>query len=218
MAIVENPFIGDARNSFGNAVFYVRNGKRIMRSKPLDYKDPKTPDHLAGRSKFTIMVDLIKQVLPVINADYAGTLKPPSPFNKIRGLNAKIAFTGDPPVLDHTKVVLCEFEGSSVSNVVLTTKPKQIVHVEWNPNNKKSKELETRLKFIVINTTTNEVLFLDEIALRSAKSVDFTVPESWVGSMIALHIVTTDCSQLIEGRPKMIIKFKAGVDPASIIQ
>jgi hypothetical protein len=120
--------------------------------------------------------------------------------------------------LDHSKVVFCDFEGSTVSNVVLTTSPKQKVHVEWDPNTTRRRELDTDLKFIVINTTTIEVLLFDSIAPRSAKTVDFKVPKSWVGSMIALHIVTTDSSQLLKGYPRMIIKFKAGVDAASIIQ
>ena len=218
MAIVQNPFIGPTRNSFGNAVFYTRNGKNIIRSKALTHRDAKTPDQMTVRSKFTIMVKLIKQVLPVINEAYAGTLAPAYPFNKVRSVNLKNAFTGEPPVLDHTKVVFCEFEGSTVSNVVLTTTPKQGVHVEWDPGTTKRRELESYLTFIVINTTSNKVLILDAIALRSAKTVDFTVPKTWVGSMIALHIITTDSSQMLRGYPKMIIKFKAGVDEASVIR
>jgi hypothetical protein len=218
MAIVQNPMTGNTRNSFGNAVFYERYGKGIMRSKPLDYKDPKTPGQLTCRSGFRSLVKLAQPVLSIINEAYAGTLTDMSPYNRFISLNSKGAYTGKPKVLDHTKVVFCEFDGSTVDNVVMTTTPKQGVHVVWNPNTTKSRELESYLTFILVNITTNEEHICKAIALRSAGVADFKVPDSWVGCMTALHIVTTDCSQLIRGLPTMIIKFKAGVDEASIIR
>ena len=218
MAIVQNPITGRTRNTFGNAVFSEQYGKNTIRSKPIRHKDANSPAQVTVRTKFRILVKLIPQVVPVINEAYAGTLRTMSPYNRIFTLNFKNAFTGGSTVLDHTKVVFCEFDGSTVSNVVLTTAPNQDVNVKWDPNTTNADELASNLTFILVNSTTNEVLTLRSVALRSAGSVDFTVPQSWVGSMTALHIVTTDSIHLLRGCPKMIIKFKAGVDAASIIQ
>ena len=218
MAIVENPNTGNTRNSFGNAVFYVRNGKNIMRAKPLNYKDPETPKQLANRSKLGIVTRLVQQALPAINEAYAGIKLKNNAFNKAMSLNLKGAFTDDLPLLDHTKVRFCDTEGNTVSNVVLKTQPRQTVHVEWNPNTKNKWDLSSPLSFIVVNTSTNEVIIFRGIGVRSSGVADFTVPNTWKGCMIALHIMTSDSSKLQKGLAKIIIKFQAGVDEASVIK
>ena len=184
----------------------------------MDYKDPKTPKQLVIRNKFSIVPGLVKQALPVINEAYAGITMDKTPFNKAMSLILTGAFKGDPPELDHTKVRLCDTEGSSVNNVVLTTHAKRVVHVEWEPGTKNKWDLDNTLTFIVVNTTSNEVIIRHGITLRSAGVFDFTVPETWSGCMIALHIMTSDSSKLRKGLPKIIIKFMAGVDEASIIK
>jgi hypothetical protein len=218
MAIVQNPITGRTRKMFGTAVFSKQFGQNTMRTKPSGMKNPNTIGQATQRTKFSTIVNLIRQVIPIINDAYAGSLKNMSPFNKIVSINVKNAFTGDPPVLDQTKVVLCDFEGSTVDAVVLTSKPNQDLQVDWNPNTEDPDELASSLTFILINCSTNAVMIFPDIALRSAGTIDVTVPQTWVGNMTALHILSTDYSQLLAGYPKTIIKFKGGADTASTIQ
>ena len=218
MAIVQNPVTGTTRQTFGNAIFSKQFGKNTMRSKPLDVKRSNTPSQENHRRKFAVMSKLLLPLVRIINSAYAGTISNMSPFNKVFGINMRNAFTSNPPVVDHTKVVLCDFTGSMVGNVVLKTNPNQGVHVEWDPNTTVPEELGSNLTFVLFNCTTNEAQVIRNVALRSAGIVDFTVPRTWVGSMTALHIITTDCSQLIAGNPKTIINFMAGADEASIIK
>ena len=218
MAIVQNPITGRTRKMFGTAVFSRQFGHNTMRTKPAGVKNPNTIGQSTQRNKFSTIVGLIRQVLPLINYVYAGTLKKMSPFNKIVSINVKNAFIGDPPELDHTKIVLCDFEGNTVSNVVLTAQPDQVMDVSWDPNTTNPDELASALTFILINCSTNKVDQYPDVALRSAGSASITVPNDWVGSMTALHIMTTDYSQFIASMPKGIIKFKAGCDSSSVVQ
>ncbi len=218
MAIVQNPITGRSRKAFGNAVFSESYGQNTLRTKPFRYRDAQTPAQLSVREKIRVLTRLISQCVPVINEAYAGTTRSSSPYSRIIGINFKNAYTGEPPVLDHTKVVFCEFNGSTVDKVVLTATPDHGVHVAWDPNTTNPDELASYLTFLVIKTETNEVLTLRSVAQRSAGTVDFTVPKTWVGSKTALHIVSTDSVNLLKGYPRMIIKFKAGVDASSIIQ
>jgi len=218
MAIVQNPITGRTRKMFGTAVFSKQFGKNTMRTKPAGVKNPNTIGQSTQRFKFSTIVGLIRQVLHLINLVYAGTLKKMSPFNKIVSINVKNAFTGYPPELDHTKVVLCDFDGSSVSNVVLTAQPDQVMDVSWDPNTTNPDELASTITLILINCTTNQVEQYPDIAIRSAGSASITAPSDWVGSMTALHVVTADYSQFIASRPKGIIKFKAGFDASSVVQ
>jgi len=141
-----------------------------------------------------------------------------SPFNKIVSINVKNAFTGDPPVLDHTKIILCDFEGSTISNVVLTSLPAQMMEFTWNPNTVNPDELASPLTCILINCTTNKVILFPDVVLRTTGSAEINVPADWVGAQTALHVLTLDYSQTIAGGPKRIIKFKAGGDAASVVQ
>ena len=67
-----------------------------------------------------------------------------SPFNKITSINVRNAFAGDPPVIDHTKVDLCEFEDSSVFSTSLNTQLNKVMVITWDPNT-----------FVLFNCTTS---------------------------------------------------------------
>ncbi|MDD4554891.1 MAG: DUF6266 family protein [Bacteroidales bacterium] len=218
MAIVQNPITGRTRKMFGTAVFSKQFGMNTMRTKPAGVKNPKTIGQSTQRTKFSTVVALIRQVTPLINSVYTGVLKKMSPFNKIVSINVKNAFAGDPPVLDHTKIILCDFDGSSVSNVTLTAQPNQVMDVAWDPNTVNADELATLITLILINCSTNKVILFPDVGLRSAGSVQINVPAEWVGAQTALHVLTVDYSQPYADGPKGVIKFKAGVDAASVVQ
>lgn len=217
MAIVQNPITGRTKKKFGTAVFSKQFGKNTMRSKPLEVKNPKTVGQVNQRSKFKTVVELIRQVLPLVNEIYAGSLKKMSPFNKVTSLNVKNAFTGDPPVLDHTKFRLCDFDGSSVNNVVLTGMPGQVMDITWDPHTNEQQELDTPLTFVLFNCNTNLSITFTDVALRSVGSASVTLPPSWVGDQTSLHVVTTDVHQKVKKDVMKLIKFKAGADPASVV-
>ncbi len=217
MAIVQNPITGRSRKKFGTAVFSKQYGKNTMRAKPLDVKNPKTVGQVKQRNKFSIVVEMIRQVLPLINEVYAGSLKKMSPYNKVTSINVKNAFVGEPPVLDHSKVVLCHFNGSSVNNVTLTGVADQVMDVTWDPNTNEQEELDTPLTFVLFNCSSNLGIIFRDVALRSAGAVSVNVPPSWVGDMTSLHIVTTDVNQKVKKKTMNLIKFKAGADAASVV-
>lgn len=218
MAIVQNPITGRTKKAFGTAVFSKSYDKNIMRAKPLDVKNPRTPGQMRQRNKFATTVALIKQVKLLINEVYGKSLPNMSPVNKITGINVKNAFSGDPPVLDHTKVVLCDFEGSSVSNVTLSGDVDQAMNITWNPNTADADELVSMLTLVLFNCSTNQAAIFKDVATREAGQATVTVPASWVGDQTALHVVTIDYNQTLANAPKKIIQFKAGADAASLVQ
>ena len=78
-----------------------------------------------------------------------------SPFNKITSINVRNAFAGDPPVIDHTKVDLCEFEDSSVFSTSLNTQLNKVMVITWDPNTQIPDELASMLTFVLFNCTTS---------------------------------------------------------------
>jgi hypothetical protein len=218
MAIVQNPITGRTRKAFGTAVFAKQFSKNTMRTKPLQVKNPKTPKQLTQRKKFSTIVELIRQVIPTLNNVYAGSLTNMSPFNKIVSVNIKNAFTGTPPVLDHTKVVLCTFKGSTVKDVTITALPNQVMQIDWNPNTTNVDELASMISFIMFNCTNNEAVLFKDVAARSIGTANVTVPDTWVGALTTIHIITKDFAQILANAPKQILKFKAGADLANVVK
>lgn len=218
MAIVQNPITGRSKKKFGTAVFSTQFGKNVMRTKPLEVKNPRSEGQVKQRNKFTITVDLVRNVLPLINEVYAGSLRKMSPFNKITSLIVKNAFTGEPPVLDHTKVALCHFEGSSVRNVTLLAQPNQVMEVSWEPGTNIQEELDSSLTFVLFNCTTNKAMIYRDVALRSDGFATIEAPDYWVGDMTALHILSIDVNQTVSNDYMKLIKFKAGADASSVVQ
>jgi hypothetical protein len=218
MAIVQNPITGRTRKAFGTAVFAKQFDKNTMRTKPLQVRDPKTPKQLTQRLKFSTIVELIRQVIPTLNNVYAGSLTNMSPFNKIVSVNIKNAFTGTPPVLDHTKVVLCTFKGSTVKDVTITALPNQVMQIDWNPNTTNVDELASMISFIMFNCTNNEAVLFKDVAARSIGTANVTVPDTWVGALTTIHIITKDFAQILANAPKQILKFKAGADLANVVK
>lgn len=218
MAIVQNPITGRTRKSFGTAVFSKQFGNNTMRTKPIQVKNPKTKGQVTQRKKFSTIVELIKQVLPVINDVYAGSITNMSPFNKIVSINLKSAFTGTPPELDHTKVVLCTFNGSTVDELSVTALPNQVMKIDWEPATSNIDELASPISFIMFNCTSNEAAYFPDAALRSIGTANLTVPKTWVGALTTIHVITTDFNQVLSNEPKKIIKFKPGADLANVVK
>ncbi len=218
MAIVQNPITGRSKKKFGTAVFSTQFGKNVMRTKPLEVKNPKSDEQVKQRSKFSITVDLVRNVLPLINEVYAGSLKKMSPFNKVTSLIVKNAFVGEPPVLDHTKVDLCNFEGSSVRNVSLLALPNQVMEVSWDPGTNIQEELDSNISFVLFNCSTNKAVIYRDVAPRSDGFTTISAPEYWVGDQTALHILTIDVNQKVSNDHMKLLKFKAGADLSSVVQ
>jgi hypothetical protein len=218
MAIVQNPITGRTRKAFGTAVFSKSYGNNTMRTKPMEVKNPRTDGQVRQRNKFSTTVELVRQVLPLINEVYAGSLTTMSPFNKITSINVKNAFVGEPPELDHTLVVLCDFAGSSVENVTLTGQDDQVMDIAWDPATTNSADLASLLTFVVFNCTTNKAMIFRDAVARSAGSASVTLPSDWVGAQTALHVVTSESEVLLAGKPKKIVKYKAGADLTSIVK
>jgi hypothetical protein len=210
MAIVQNPITGRTKKAFGTAVFSKQFGKNTMRTKPVEVKNPKTVGQVTQRNKFATTVDLVRQVLPLINEVYAGSLRNMSPFNKITSINVKNAFAGDPPVLDHSKVSLCHFVGSSLSNVTVNGLDDQIMDIVWEPNTQNADELASMLTFVLFNCTTNKAVIYYDAAPRAQAGATIVAPLSWVGDYTALHVVTTDYTQKVSNKPMRVIKFAPG--------
>ena len=218
MGKLKQGILGQVTGKVGNVVGAKWMNLNTLRGYQPDVHNPNTKPQMYQRSKFATIVKLVRQVLPLINYAYAGELHTMSPFNKATSINTKNAFVNDPPMLDHTKVSLCDNVGSMVSNVIMTAEINQVMNITWEPNSTDVDELAYLLTFVLFNCDTNEAIIYKEVAARAVGSASVIAPLSWVGSMTALHILATDYVSSGGLKPRRVVKFKAGSDLASKVK
>jgi hypothetical protein len=63
-AVVQNPIIGQARNSFATGVFSNWKGLKVMRSKAISVANPRTPAQQAVRRKMALLASAFRNSLP----------------------------------------------------------------------------------------------------------------------------------------------------------
>lgn len=217
MAIVQNPITGRSKNKFGTAVFSTQFGQNVMRTKPLEVKTPKTPAQQAQRAKFTLVVDLMKQVLTTINEAYENRITNMSPYNRVVGLNLKESFDSITGEYDYKKAIFCDLEGSNVSDVALTFNTGHTITIDWDANTTDADELAAPLKFLVVNSDKNKVKLISNGVLRSSGTTTVTVPARWYDDIVSVQVMAEDYTYenptAEDPNPmRYIIEYKAGGD------
>ena len=72
MAEFNSYLLGKARKSVGNITLCYTRGKNIAKAKVFSRKDNSTPEILAQRARMKALVQLSRQLLPVIRKGFAG--------------------------------------------------------------------------------------------------------------------------------------------------
>lgn len=70
MAVVQNPIVGRAKNKFGNAIFSTWKGKNVLRTKPLEVSNPRSPAQVAQRNRLSEMVAMYRASKGAIDLGY----------------------------------------------------------------------------------------------------------------------------------------------------
>jgi hypothetical protein len=96
MAITQNPLIGRTKGTFAGAVFAKYYDKNIIRSKPVQIRDPKSEAQVSQRSKFKIAQQWVIMFLVVIRSGFASYAQNMSAYASALGWYMKNAVTGTP--------------------------------------------------------------------------------------------------------------------------
>ena len=84
MAEFNSYLLGKARKSVGNITLCYTRGKNIAKAKVFSRKDNPTPEILAQRARMKVLVQLSRQLLPVIRKGFAGIGKGSAAVNMSR--------------------------------------------------------------------------------------------------------------------------------------
>src|SRR5690554_4677005 len=136
MAVIENLF-NSGRGRLGNLVFYKMNGQGIVRTKPAQYKDRKSPAQLAQRQRLQVVNRFLKPFSALLKITF-----PPETTGRTARTEAfsyimRNALTGDYPIIciDKSKVLLCRGPLPLPERVTVTAQSDGLL-IEWENGSK----------------------------------------------------------------------------------
>ncbi len=191
MAIVQNPITGRTRGKFASAVFSKQFGKNTMRSKPISVKNPRTKLQRKQRSKFAIMVELARKFLSFIRLGFKQSAIGMSEFNAFVQTNIFIAISGTYPdfAIDYTKIVVSKGTLTGAVGTSALAEAEKKVTVNWSDNTGSCDALaEDKALIVLLNPESKNVVASTEDKTREDETMEFTVPDAWVGDEVHVYI------------------------------
>jgi len=190
MAIVQNPITGRTKQKFGTAVFSKQFSKNTMRTKPIQVKNPRTPDQVNQRNKFSMMVAEGRRLLTMLKVSFQNMTTDMSAFNVFIKNNIKTAITGTPGnyVIDYSLLKVAK--GPLTKTVTFHAGNDLALKVKrtWTPPVDPLDVANNDFLYVAsYNEDKDEWLFSPTAVTRATGTDDQTVPAAWGGDTVHVY-------------------------------
>ncbi len=190
MAIVQNPITGRTKQKFGTAVFSKQFSKNTMRSKPIEVKNPRTPDQVNQRNKFSLMVAEGRRLLTMLKVSFQNMTTDMSAFNVFIKNNIKTAITGTPGnyVIDYSLLKVAKGPLTKTITFHAGNDLASKVKRTWTPPIDPLDEANNDLLYVAsFNEDKNEWLYSATTTTRATGLDEQTVPATWTGDTVHVY-------------------------------
>ncbi len=190
MAIVQNPITGRTKKKFASAVFSKQFGKNTMRSKPIEVKNPKTPDQVNQRNKFSLMIALSRMILGMLRVSFQNMAQSMSAFNAFVASNIKTAITGAPGSyeIDYSLLVVAKGPLTKTLHFTAGNDLASKVKRTWTPPIDPLDPANGDLLYAAsFNEDKKEWFFGVTATTRATGTDEQTVPASWTGDTVHVY-------------------------------
>lgn len=116
----QNPLIGRSSQKFANSIFSTWKTINVVRSKPMEVSNPRTPGQITQRNKFAAMVNLSRQYLNTAKLGLKSLAIRKSEYNVFIGENIELQ-NGDGTGINQAVLVNLVGSKGSLSNVIQVT-------------------------------------------------------------------------------------------------
>lgn len=179
MAIVQNPIIGQARNTSGGQIFSNWKGLKVMRSKPLNVANPRTPAQLAVRRRTALLASTMRAVLATIRFGFIRFQSGTTQWAQFLKSNYATA-TQDNGTIASLITTALKFAQGTIPGTPTFDKAGtagQVITLEWVNNAGEGTAAATdELCLVIVNADGSAVWAELGAAPRSAETYDVTVP------------------------------------------
>lgn len=134
-----NNLFDSGKGSLGNLVFFRRLGKTYVRTKPVRYRDRKSPSQLAQRQRMQAMNRFLKPFSPLIRITFTPEAAGKTALHAAQSYNMRHAFAGEYPGIhvDNNKVLLSRGPLPLPQNLSVKAQPDGLL-IEWVNGNEAS--------------------------------------------------------------------------------
>lgn len=191
MAKLNNGILGGISGTVGNVIGGRWRGIDYIRSKPASVKNPNTEGQRKQRSRFKLVVQLMKKINPLINIGFRNGRRNQTPMNIAVSLNIREAITGtypDQKINPEALVVSAgDLQGSSSSGMDLSV-PETATFTWVNESGVGNASDQDAVMVLLFNTEKNAVIYNLHGASREDETLQISVPASWNGDNVAGYL------------------------------
>ncbi len=190
MGRIKQGILGGFSGKVGTVVGGSWKGVSYMRSVAKSVRNPRTPKQVSHRSKFTLVMLFVKQLVPVLRVGFKLYANGQSATNAATSYLFANAVTGVYPAytLDYAKVLISRGSLTPAQGGTVTLDG-STVRVNWDNNSGVGPAKATdRSLVLALNTVTHETVYTLEGTSRAAGEEELSTPAHWRGAQVAVFL------------------------------
>lgn len=195
MATYNKGILGGFSGTIGNVVGSSWRGIDYMRSRPSQVNQPNTQPQLAQRSKFSIIMEFLRKVKPLIQRGFTSKGRKLTSMNLASSYNLKNGVTGTYPDLeiDFPSVLVARGDLTPPQNpAVESTTPGQVTF-NWTDNTGagSAKADDTALLLVYSPELETAVYIAESGPERQEGTFTLDLPDSFISQQVEAYIAFT---------------------------
>lgn len=176
----------------GPVIFYFWKGIYCVRTRPQNYRDANSVPQQRNRQRFNLMVQTLKELLPVIQVGFSNEAHHMSPYNKAFSENFHRALLWNPSLgeyqLHPERLLLSKGLVPEVCGPCCVKQGNKL-HIQWVDNSALTRASEDdRLIIFLYNQTLGESCILTPQSTRKEQSALITLPNHWGTDKVHLYL------------------------------
>lgn|SRR5690554_170975 len=190
MGIIKQGILGGFSGKVGSVVGGTWKGINYMRSLPTSVKNPRSPGQMKQRTKFSIVIELLKPLTPFLRIGFKTYADKKSAFNAAVSYNLNEAVMGEYPDLeiDFTKVLFSRGSLKPTQNAEAIYAEGSL-NFSWDDNSGVSNAKETDFAMpLVYNIDKGESVFSTEAGERAEEMASMSIPNDWIGDTVEIYL------------------------------
>jgi len=190
MGTIKKGVLGGFSGKVGNVVGSSWKGIDYIRSLAASVKNPRTEGQMAQRTKFSVVMEFLRPIIPYLNVGFKPYANRQSGYNAAMSYNVNNAVAGTFPdiTVDYARVLVSKGSLLGAENATATAAAGKITFT-WTDNSGVNDAKATDLAMpLAYNTIKGQAIFKTNGAERSAGTDVLTVPDSWLDDEVELYL------------------------------
>lgn len=205
MSVTQNPITGRSSGKFANSIFQTQYGRNILRSKPLEVRNPQSAAQKTQRALIAKAGQLVKAMNSFLTLVYsASVIKMPPASYIVKWLyNNALTAVGEVVTLDHSKLLPAPdaLGLAGLYTVVKSTADKVIVN--WTGSTLEAKTgADVEMYGLCYDVADDTFIRESGTVLSSDETMEFSVPGSNTAKVFKIYILAK----------RKVVRFKAGAE------